>query len=310
MMYRIDEYGELATCTAQCPEEWKGREFYPEEVRRFAVAVLQRCYEDEGLTAELRKTYAEEEAHCVVTDQAGRRINMMVRLGRYSKEAQEAVNKEWLMTEYKKTGALPRVVWADYYCEHPKSAHGRPALLGGRFIFEFQPISLLPDNAPLNNEEGLDAVALARLYAQAWEEQNLGVVFPYLSRDFSYKVQGMFDETPSRCEYAGLFEREMQALRAEGKTIKAFVGQDPNTEEVAVLLTTGHDAYELLLRTCEGCITAVKKKERTKRFVPKLEQTHGRHIAAIIPPEVFMETVLPRMLPLALPLAETQTPVD
>lgn len=46
MMYRVDEYGERATYHAQCPEEWKGREFHLEEVCRFAVGVLSHFRKD------------------------------------------------------------------------------------------------------------------------------------------------------------------------------------------------------------------------------------------------------------------------
>ena len=77
------------------------------------------------------------------------------------------IDTSWMIEEYHRTGAIPRVTIASAWCISDESENGSPAVCGGDFCFKYYSISLIPNekNEPL--EKHLSDVELAVKYAES-----------------------------------------------------------------------------------------------------------------------------------------------
>jgi hypothetical protein len=203
------------------------------------------------------------------------------------------IDTSWMVDEYRRTGAIPRVTFAKYFCIfNRKQQHDIPKR-GGDFAFMYRSISLIPDevNEPL--EKILTAVELADLYSKAWTHHDPSFIEPFLDKDYHYTTDLVFDELPSRAEFLYYFRSKMKGFKEEGITFRTRVGRDKQNGEVAALIYTEHSITAIRLNTRDGRILSGYAMEYDNRFdiidpSDELYQVHGDHIDALMGDDTLM----------------------
>lgn len=297
MMQKI-ENGNPVFHINKCPEERKGKEMTSDELHDFAVEVLMKEYTQAGAKViKYNKKGANEADFSLspsgktsqfIGGDADDVINVLVVYREEPTIDTPDIDTSWLIEEYKRTGAIPRITMASSYCISNQSKHGSPKICGGEFCFKYYSVSPMPDetNDPL--DEQLSAVKLASKYAETWNQLDSSIVSPYLDKDFHYGSNWVFDELPSRKEYLRYFEGKLSTLRRTQSQIKAEIGRDHKTGEVAVILQQNGNMMALELETHKGRIMSAYMNDydkKYKKYDPKFEvyQDHGDHIGCIMP---------------------------
>ena len=252
------------------------------EIHRFAVDVLMDEYSRCGVSTErIRKEYGCE-ADFLLQSSVGA-VNVVVVYGTVGIPSDQV---GWLAMRRETAGELARVTYADALCVSPDEAqtsemrNGKPAICGGSFCFKFYSVNpLLEGESEEDNlGEELSALDLANKYAEAWRKLDAGLVFPYLSKDFHYGSEWVFDELASREEFERYFSAKMATIRRTDSHIDVGVGLDSRTGEVAVLLTQGRSDNQLRLAVKDGRIVSARMEPHSSRFqiVAPEDQALGR----------------------------------
>lgn len=307
MMRRIKN-GEPVFHTHECSEERKGQLMTAEELHDFAVQCLIDEYSDTN--AEVvkcdKKTPNEADFFFVNTGKkpnftlgtAGeKKVNVMVVYRDEFDTDISGIDTSWMVDEYRRTGAIPRITFASAWCISNHSKDGKPAVCGGSFCFKYYSVSLLPDekNEPL--ERKLSAVQLAAKFAEAWRYFDADKVAPYLDKDFHYGSEWVFDEMPSRAEYLEYYRGKLATLSSKSDNLKVGVGRNHQTGDVAVLIMQGKTLSALTLTTKDGRITSGTMREHSSRYKifdpdDELYMNHGDHLDSIMPAKTLMSRYL------------------
>ena len=298
-MMRKLKNGEPVFHKHECTEERKGKVMSAEELHDFAVQILMAEYEETNANVIKYDKKADNEADfCFVNtgkkpgfmggDSDEKAVNVLVVYNDSPGIDISDIDTSWMIEEYHRTGAIPRVTIASAWCISDESENGSPAVCGGDFCFKYYSISLIPNekNEPL--EKHLSDVELAVKYAESWKNLDESIVAPYLDKDFHYGSDWVFDEMPSRYEYLDYFKGKLATIRRTGSNIKIAIGRDHQTGDVAVLLLQNGNSMALVLTTKEGRITSAQMKDYERRFKvfnpeDELYQNHGDHLDCIMP---------------------------
>lgn len=293
--------------THQCSEERKGKDMTAEELRSFAVEVLMNDYAETGALIVKHEKQADNEADfCFVNSENAQQfrsgdkrksINVLVVYREEINQDISDIDVSWIVDEYMRTGAIPRVTMATAWCAEAQSEDGRPAICGGEFCFKFYSVSPLPDEINEPMEKELSAVELAVKYEEAWRLLDASVVAPFLDKDFHYGSKWVFDEMPSRKEYIEYFTGKLAAIRRTASHIDIAIGRNHQNGNVAVLLVQNGCHYVLELTTENGRITSAYMNEYDSRYKvfnaeDELYQNHGDHNDCIIPVEKLFDSTI------------------
>ncbi len=107
-------------------------------------------------------------------------------------------------------GIIPRVAVASFWCYR---GFGEKAYKGGDYSVKFDFITQIDDNNELNSSENLNIEELAQKFLLAWNDLDVSIISPYLSKNFLYSSSWVFDELPSRYEYLLYLEGKFNNLR-------------------------------------------------------------------------------------------------
>lgn len=244
-----------------CTAARKGKEMTDEELHDFAVEVLMAEYAE---TNTMLFRYGKEmsgHADFCFSDALHNKVNVLVVYDDKLDESQPNVNSAWMLDEWRKTGAIPRVTIASAWCFGDKNYDGKPAVCGGDFCFQFYPISLLPnqENAPL--DKVLSPDELAAKFALTWNRLDASIVAPYLDKDFHYSSAWVYDELPCRAEYLSYFQAKLNTMKKSGSVVHAKAARAFLTDDVAVVLKQGNVSTILILQTKDGRITSARMGE-------------------------------------------------
>lgn len=302
-MMREIKNGEPVFHKHSCSEEREGQVMTTEELHDFAVEVLMYEYAETGAkVTRYDKKNGNEADFCYVNSGKTRRFSgdyaenavniLVVCRNKFTKDISD-IDTSWLVEEYHRTGAFPRVTIAMGWCRSDNSKKGQPAICGGNFFFKYYSISVLPDEKNEKLEKKLSPVGLAVKYAESWKQLDASIVAPYLDKDFHYGSNWVFDELPCRKEYMDYFEGKLAAIRRTGALPKIAIVRNHQNEKVAVLIVQDDDISSLELETKDGRITSAfmnEYDETYKVFDPEdeLYMTHGNHLDSIMPAEELM----------------------
>ena len=322
MMRRIKN-GEPVFHTHECSEERKGKVMTAEELHDFAVQILMEEYSDTN--ADVVKYYkkAPNEAdfyfvnsgkkpNFTIGATGEKKVNVMVVYRDEFNTDISGIDTSWMVEEYRRTGAIPRITLASAWCISDQSENGKPAICGGEFCFKYYSISLLPDekNEPL--ERKLSEVQLAVKFAEAWRYYDADKVAPYLDKDFHYGSEWVFDEMPSRAEYLDYFRAKLATLSPKRENIKVGIGRNHQTGDVAVLILQGKTLSALALTVKDGRITSGMMKEHSSRYKlfdpdDELYMNHGDHLDSIMSAKTLMSRYLKTIVQNAKSWKQTRT---
>ena len=298
MMQEIKD-GEPVIHTHSCPKEREGQVMTDKELSDFAKLVLMREYYEKGSAVHV---YGKEEPNqadfCFINKgerpnfslgvSGKRKVNVLFIYKDELNTDISDIDTSWMVEEYRRTGAIPRVTFASAWCLEDECKDGKPAICGGDFYLKYYSVSLIPDeeNAPL--DKVLSDVELAEKYAESWRQFDASIIAPYLDKDYHYSSVRVFDEMPSRHEYLDYFEAKLDSLKPRAEVMAIGVGRNHQTGEVAVIVKNGDMLTTLCLTCVEGRITAGRIKEyddRFKVFDPQdeLYMNHGDHLDCIMP---------------------------
>ena len=307
MMRRIKN-GEPVFHTHECSEERKGKVMTAEELHDFAVQVLISEYSDTNADVVKYDKKAPNEAdfyfvnsgkkpNFTIGATGEKKVNVMVVYRDEFNTDISGIDTSWMVEEYRRTGAIPRITLASAWCISDQSEDGKPAICGGEFCFKYYSISLLPDeeNEPL--ERKLSEVQLAVKFAEAWRYYDADKVAPYLDKDFHYGSEWVFDEMPSRAEYLDYFRAKLATLSPKSENIKVGIGRNHQTGDVAVLILQGKTLSALALTVKDGRITSGMMKEHSSRYKlfdpdDELYMNHGDHLDSIMSAKTLMSRYL------------------
>lgn len=307
IMMRKIKNGEPVFHKHQCSEERKGKEMTAEELRVFAVEVLMQEYAETGANVIKYEKHSDNEADfCFVNSgktpqfmggDAEKSVNVLLVYREKPTRDISDIDTSWLVDEYHKTGAIPRVTMATGWCISDNSENGMPAVCGGEFCFKYYSISPLPEEVNVPLEKELSDVELAVKYAESWHNLDASIVAPYLDKDFHYGSNWVFDELPSRKEYLDYFTGKLETIKRTNSHIDLAIGRDHQNGDVAVLLLQNGNKMSLELKTKDGRITSAYMNDydsRFKVFAPEdeLYQNHGDHLDCIMPAQELMHNHL------------------
>ena len=322
MMRRIKN-GEPVFHTHECSEERKGKVMTAEELHDFAVQVLISEYSDTNADVVKYDKKAPNEAdfyfvnsgkkpNFTIGATGEKKVNVMVVYRDEFNTDISGIDTSWMVEEYRRTGAIPRITLASAWCISDQSEDGKPAICGGEFCFKYYSISLLPDeeNEPL--ERKLSEVQLAVKFAEAWRYYDADKVAPYLDKDFHYGSEWVFDEMPSRAEYLDYFRAKLATLSPKRENIKVGIGRNHQTGDVAVLILQGKTLSALALTVKDGRITSGMMKEHSSRYKlfdpdDELYMNHGDHLDSIMSAKTLMSRYLKTIVQDAKSWKQTRT---
>lgn len=322
MMRRIKN-GEPVFHTHECSEERKGKVMTAEELHDFAVQVLISEYSDTNADVVKYDKKAPNEAdfyfvnsgkkpNFTIGATGEKKVNVMVVYRDEFNTDISGIDTSWMVEEYRRAGAIPRITLASAWCISDQSENGKPAICGGEFCFKYYSISLLPDeeNEPL--ERKLSEVQLAVKFAEAWRYYDADKVAPYLDKDFHYGSEWVFDEMPSRAEYLDYFRAKLATLSPKRENIKVGIGRNHQTGDVAVLILQGKTLSALALTVKDGRITSGMMKEHSSRYKlfdpdDELYMNHGDHLDSIMSAKTLMSRYLKTIVQDAKSWKQTRT---
>lgn len=322
MMRRIKN-GEPVFHTHECSEERKGKVMTAEELHDFSVQVLISEYSDTNADVVKYDKKAPNEAdfyfvnsgkkpNFTIGATGEKKVNVMVVYRDEFNTDISGIDTSWMVEEYRRTGAIPRITLASAWCISDQSENGKPAICGGEFCFKYYSISLLPDeeNEPL--ERKLSEVQLAVKFAEAWRYYDADKVAPYLDKDFHYGSEWVFDEMPSRAEYLDYFRAKLATLSPKRENIKVGIGRNHQTGDVAVLILQGKTLSALALTVKDGRITSGMMKEHSSRYKlfdpdDELYMNHGDHLDSIMSAKTLMSRYLKTIVQDAKSWKQTRT---
>jgi len=307
MMRRIKN-GEPVFHTHECSEERKGKVMTAEELHDFAVQILMEEYSDTNADVVKydKKTPNEADFYFVNSGKkpnftigatGEKKVNVMVVYRDEFNTDISGIDTSWMVEEYRRTGAIPRITLASAWCISDQSENGKPAICGGEFCFKYYSISLLPDEKNESLERKLSEVQLAVKFAEAWRYYDADKVAPYLDKDFHYGSEWVFDEMPSRAEYLDYFRAKLATLSPKSENIKVGIGRNHQTGDVAVLILQGKTLSALALTVKDGRITSGMMKEHSSRYKlfdpdDELYMNHGDHLDSIMSAKTLMSRYL------------------
>lgn len=305
-----------------CSEERKGKEMTAEELHDFAVEVLMQEYMDAHAIVEKRDKNEPFEADFSFVNTGKRpsfcyegvgntKVNVMVV---YDKEMMcdiSVLDPSWMVNEYRRTGAIPRVTFASVINENWKDA---PLLCGGYFYVMFYSLSLLPDQENKELDRRLTNVELAAKYLEAYKQFDASIIEPYLDKDFHYKSDWVFDELPSRVEFMEYFKGKLQELKNDGYITSEYdLIRNHQTGGVGIRIWEKHS--NILLIACkDGRLTSAQMTYHRHRYKPfdpadEIYQNHGDHVDGIMPPETLMKSHIKEIIEDAKRWRQTNTVV-
>lgn len=303
--------GRPAVHKHSCSKERKGQVMTTEELHDFAVDVLMQEYAETGARViEYEKKAGNEADFCFVN--TGKNAQFRSGKGETSMNVIVAckdglttdisgIDTSWLVDEYYRTGAFPRVTMAIWRCLSDDSEDGRRAICGGEFRFRYYSVSVLPDQENGELEHELSPVELAAKYAEAWNQMDAGIVAPYLDKDFHYGSFWVFDEMPCRKEYLDYFEGKLAAIKRGGTQPTVSVCRNHQNGNVALLVVQGDEWNYLELDTEDGrivsaCMTVYDGTYKVFDPDDELYMSHGDHLDCIMLPEKLMSEHLHGMV--------------
>ena len=308
MMRRIID-GEPVFHSHECSDDRRGEKMTSEELHNFAVQVLMDEYSDTNAeVVRYDKTESNEadfyfinhgkRPNFSVGASGEKKVNVLVAIKEEADRDISGVDTSWLIDEYLRTGAIPRITLVYSWCFSEDEScvnNGKPAICGGTFCFKYYSFSPLPDedNQPL--ERKLSDVELANKYAESWRQYDASIIAPYLDKDFHYASDWVFDELPSRKEYIDYFTAKLTSL--EPNAIKIGIGRNHQTGDVAVIILQGKTLSALNLSINDGRIVAACMKEYDKKYKlidpeDELYMNHGDHLDCIMPANTLMTNYL------------------
>lgn len=286
-----------------CSKEREGQVMTAEELHDFTVEVLMSEYADTGAKVfKYENKNGNEADFCFVGtgvkdqfrgDIANKVVNVLVVYSdEFTKDIPD-IDTSWLLDEYFRTGAIPRVTFAMGWCISGNSENGQPAVCGGEFCFKYYSVSLLPYQKNEELEEELSPVELAVKYAETWKQLDASIVAPYLDKNFHYGSYFVFDEMPCRKEYLDYFEGKLAAIKQKDRQLKVAIGRNHQEGKVAVLIVDDGSLSVLEMETEGGRIMSArmhKDGSKYKVFDPEDElfMTHGDHLDCIMPVQKLM----------------------
>lgn len=299
-----------------CSKEREGQVMTAEELHDFAVDVLMKEYAETGARVfKYEKVAGNEADFCFVntgknaqfrSGKGERSINVIVACKDGLTDDISGIDTSWLVDEYCRTGAFPRVTMAIWRCMSDEREDGRQAVCGGEFRFRYYSVSALPDQENEELECKLSPVELAAKYVEAWTQMDASIVAPYLDKDFHYGSFWVFDEMPCRKEYLDYFEGKLAAMQRDGTQPRVSVGRNHQNGKVALHLVQGNDRNLLELDTEDGRITSACMNVdygmyRTFDPEDELYMCHGDHLCSIMPAEELMSKHFHDMMDKAKP---------
>ena len=146
MMRRIKN-GEPVFHTHECSEERKGKVMTAEELHDFAVQVLISEYSDTNADVVKYDKKAPNEAdfyfvnsgkkpNFTIGATGEKKVNVMVVYRDEFNTDISGIDTSWMVEEYRRTGAIPRITLASAWCISDQSEDGKPAICGGEFCFK------------------------------------------------------------------------------------------------------------------------------------------------------------------------------
>ncbi|MFA6768874.1 MAG: hypothetical protein WCR86_10705 [Parabacteroides sp.] len=304
MMTRLSN-GEPMFFTHKCSNERLGSVMTESELHAFAIDILIKNYEATGAAAiRYDKIDGRGADFCFINTRKQPQLigdtfvhlrNVLTILKNDDETEPNDVDTSWLVSEYERAGALPRVTTIYWYCVDSNSNEGKPAICGGDFFFKYQSTSLLPDeeNAILN--EHLTNSELAEKYCEAWQQLDASIIEPYLDKDFHYGSYWVFDELPCRFEYMHYIKGKFRAIRNGSKHYACSVLRCHQDGNFALMLDSGNGELSMMrMNFQEGRVKSAYMTEYSRKFRPfnpkdELYMSHGDHIECIMPDEDFMK---------------------
>lgn len=286
----------------------------PEELHDFTVQTLMAEYSDTRAIVHRYEKKEPNQADFYFIN-TGRRPNFSLGISGNKKVNVMVVCKEkltnnisdidstWMVSEYKRTGAIPRVTFATATCMYKGRLceKMKDSVCGGDFCFEYYSVSLIPDqeNQPLDKQ--LTDVELTDKFAEAWRKLDASIIEPYLDKDFHYASEWVFDVMPSKAEYLDYFIAKLDSLKPVHDKMRFEVMRDHQTKQTGVLIVEEKRHTLLYLEIAGGRIVAARMQEkmgRLKTFDPRdeLYMEHVYHVDCITPVEEFFKVGIKKVL--------------
>lgn len=322
MMYNL-ENGMPASYKHSCSAERQGQVMTAEELHDFAVEVLAAEYAEtgaevvklekaRGCEADFRFTNTGKKPQ-FMSSGSKRPINVLVVCRDEPDSDISDIDTTWLVEEYLRTGAIPRVTIAMAWCMDDENGH--TAICGGDFCFKYHSVSVLPDQQSEELEDVLSPAELAVKFEEAWEEYDATIVAPYLDKDFHYGSHWVFDELPCRKEFLDYLEGKLASWKSDGYMEGISLTRNHQNGKVALMFERSRTMLEL--ETENGRITSAFMNIYDSKYRPfnpedELFMNHGDHIDCIMPVQAFFSERLQGVVNKAKPwrMAYTEVTTD
>ena len=275
----------------------------PEELHDFTVQTLMAEYSD---TRAIVHRYEKKESnqadfYFVNTGRrpnfslgisGNKKVNVMVICKEKLTNIISDIDSTWMVSEYKRTGAIPRVTFATATCMYKGRLceKMKDSVCGGDFCFEYYSVSLIPDQENQQLDKQLTDVEITDKFAEAWRKLDASIIEPYLDKDFHYASEWVFDVMPSKAEYLDYFIAKLDSLKPVHDKMRFEVMRDHQTKQTGVLIVEEKRHTLLYLEIAGGRIIAARMQEkmgRLKTFDPRdeLSMDHLEHMNCIMPAE-------------------------
>ena len=275
----------------------------PEELHEFAVKTLMEEYADSNMEVVRydKKDASEPDFYFVnngklpnfsVGISGVKKVNVLVVYRQDLNKDISGIDTSKLVDDYRRYGIIPRVTFASAWCISEGSKGGKPAICGGNFCFEYNPVSALPDETNEEPDTVLSDTELALKYAEAWNKCDASIIEPYLDKDFHYASDRIFDVFPCRAEYLDYFRAKLQAISIRQNKPEITFGFNQRIKLTCLLFEQYSAA--LVLGCYNGRLKSAYMMRKPWIFHPfdpvnKVNMSHGFHWYGVMPGELLIK---------------------
>lgn len=192
----------------------------------------------------------------------------------------------WALDMYRKYGDYPRLVLARPYLDENTPVDLASMRCGCDCFFAYRPLTLLPAEDEVEEQEGVTEIDLAVRFRDALQQGDYSVVEPYLPFDFRLLSEDWFDELPCRIEALDYLRTHAERIKSRPETAGLKIGRRRRTRRLIVYGMRGADLVGYHLEISEGMIREVYfvyPSDDIEEIDPEdnIFQSHGDHLDGI-----------------------------
>jgi hypothetical protein len=209
------------------------------------------------------------------------------------------IDLDLLYSNYCDGSIVPRLYLASARCT--TSAFGVP-VCGGDFVFDFHAETVMLDEVNPELDEILSHKELVQKYIELWETGDTSIVLKYFHKNFRCYPESRFNPFVSRKEYLFFFDR-ISSRANQDESFTMCICKNRRTNEIGILVKNQNykNNYIISITTDEGRIKSSWTHKATEEYIEfhekqELYQSHGDHINAIMPSELFIKELLPKVI--------------